>query len=76
MGGARLGAGLIMAGYLVVEIFSINSKLGDVLPTSLAVQLFYFVLGLALIGLAGFMIKCSRSSRFSETTVEGVRALT
>jgi hypothetical protein len=48
-------AGLIMAGFLVVEIISTDSKLGNALPTSLAVQLFYFVLGLALFGLAGFL---------------------
>jgi hypothetical protein len=48
-------AGLVMDGYLVVEVVSIDSKLGDALLTSLAVQLFYFVLGLALIGLAGFL---------------------
>jgi hypothetical protein len=48
-------AGLVMAGYLVVEIVSIDSKLGDALPTSLAVQLFYIVLGVALIGLGGFL---------------------
>jgi len=48
-------AGSVTAGYLVVEVVSIDSKLGDALPTSLAVQLFYFVLGLALVGLGGFL---------------------
>jgi hypothetical protein len=48
-------AGVVMAGYLIVEIVSIDSKLGDDLPTALAVQLFYFVLGLALIGLGGYL---------------------
>jgi hypothetical protein len=48
-------AGLMMVGYLVVEIVSIDSKLGNALPTALAVQLFYLVLGLALSGLAGFL---------------------
>jgi hypothetical protein len=48
-------AGLMMVGFLVVEIVSIDSKLGNALPTSLAVQLFYFVLGVALFGLAGFL---------------------
>jgi hypothetical protein len=48
-------AGLMMTGYLVVEIVSIDSKLGDALPTALAVQLFYSVLGVALIGLGGFL---------------------
>ena len=59
-----LVAGLMMDGYLVVEIVSIDSKLGNALPTSLAVQLFYFVLGAALIGLAGFLwMREYRSSR-------------
>jgi hypothetical protein len=48
-------AGLMLVGFLVVEIVSIDSKLGNALPTSLAVQLLYLVLGLALIGLAGFL---------------------
>jgi hypothetical protein len=48
-------AGLMMVGYLVVEIVSIDSKLGNALPTALAVQLFYLVLGLALSELAGFL---------------------
>jgi hypothetical protein len=48
-------AGMVMNGYLLVEIVSIDSKLGNDLPTSLAFQLFYFVLGLALIGLGGFL---------------------
>jgi hypothetical protein len=48
-------AGLMIDGYLVVEIVSIDSKLGDALPTSLAVQLFYIMLGVALIGLGGFL---------------------
>jgi hypothetical protein len=57
-------AGLMMTGYLVVEIVSIDSKLGDALPTSLAVQLFYFVLGVALIGLGRFLwMREYRSSR-------------
>jgi PPOX class probable F420-dependent enzyme len=57
-------AGLVMAGYLAVEVVSIDSKLGNTLLTSLAVQLFYFVLGLALIGLAGFLwMREYRSSR-------------
>ena len=48
-------AGLVMDGYLLVEIVSIDSKLGNALPTALAVQLFYLGLGLALSGLAGFL---------------------
>jgi hypothetical protein len=46
-------AGLLMVGYLVVEVVSIDSKVGNAFPTVLGVQLFYFVLGLAIFGLAG-----------------------
>jgi hypothetical protein len=46
-------AGLLMAGYEVVEIVSLDSKVGNALPTVLGVQLLYFVLGLAVFGLAG-----------------------
>lgn len=48
-------AGLLMAGYLVVEAVILDSKVGNALPTVLALQLFFFVLGLALLGLAGFL---------------------
>src|SRR5215217_6338721 len=56
-------AGLVMDGYLLVEIVSIDGKLGNALPTSLAVQLFYLVLGLALSGLAGFLWRREYSSQ-------------
>ncbi len=57
-------AGLVMVGYLVVEAVSIDSKVGTALPTALMLQLFYFVLGMALFGLAGFLWKREyRSSR-------------
>ena len=46
-------AGLLMVGYLVVEVVSLDSKVGNALPTALGLQLFYFVLGLAVFGLAG-----------------------
>jgi hypothetical protein len=48
-------AGLFMAGYEVVEVVSLDSKFGDALPTFLGMQLVYFVLGLAIFGLAGFV---------------------
>jgi hypothetical protein len=48
-------AGLLMAGFEVVEAVSIDSKFGDALPTFLGLQLVYFVLGLAIFGLAGFV---------------------
>jgi hypothetical protein len=46
-------AGLLMAGYEVVEAVSLDSKVGNVLPSVLELQLLYFVLGLAIFGLAG-----------------------
>ena len=46
-------AGLLMAGYEVVEVVSLDSKVGNALPTVLGLQLFYFALGLAIFGLAG-----------------------
>ena len=48
-------AGLLMAGYEVVEVVSLDSKVGNALPTVLELQLLYFVLGLAIFGLAGFL---------------------
>jgi|SRR5579883_287205 hypothetical protein len=48
-------AGLLMAGFEVVEIVSIDSKVGNDLPTFLGLQLVYLVLGLAISGLAGFV---------------------
>jgi hypothetical protein len=59
-----VAAGLMMVGFLVVEIISIDSKLGNALPTALSIQRFYFVLGLALSGLAGYLwMREYRSSR-------------
>jgi len=46
-------AGLLMAGYEVVEAVSLDSKVGNVLPSVFELQLLYFVLGLAVFGLAG-----------------------
>lgn len=48
-------AGLIMVGFLMVEVVSLDSKFGAALPTFLWLQLVYFVLGLAIFGLAGFV---------------------
>ncbi len=57
--------GLVMVGYLVVEAVCIDSKVGNGLPTALAVQLFYFVLGLAIFGLAGYIwMRDYRSQHF------------
>ncbi|HEX6551662.1 MAG TPA: hypothetical protein VF026_02785 [Ktedonobacteraceae bacterium] len=46
-------AGLLMAGYLVVEAVILDSKVGNALPTVLGLQLAFFVPGLAVFGLAG-----------------------
>jgi hypothetical protein len=46
-------AGLLLAGYEAVEVVSLDSKVGDALPMVLGLQLFYFVLGLTVFGLAG-----------------------
>jgi len=48
-------AGLIMAGFEVVEAVCLDSKVGNAFPTVLGLQLFYFVLGLAVFGLAGYL---------------------
>ncbi len=48
-------AGLMMVGYILVEAVSLDSKVGDVLPTVLAMQLLYFLPGLAIVGMAGFL---------------------
>lgn len=47
--------GPLMVGYEVVEVISLDSKLGDALPVALGLQLFYFLLGLATFGLAGLI---------------------
>jgi hypothetical protein len=48
-------AGLLMAGYEVVEVVSLDSKVGNALPIVLELQLLFFVLGLAVFGLAEFL---------------------
>ncbi|HXZ05068.1 MAG TPA: hypothetical protein VEH81_09545 [Ktedonobacteraceae bacterium] len=48
-------AGLIMVGFEVVEAACLDSKVGNVFPMVLGLQLFYFVLGLAVFGLAGYL---------------------
>ncbi len=48
-------AGLIMIGFEVVEIISVDSKVGNGLAMALGLQLSYFVLGLAVLGLAGYL---------------------
>lgn len=58
-------AGLIMAGFEVVEIISLDSKVGADLPMVLALQLVYLVLGLAIVGLAGSLwMREYRNQRF------------
>ena len=48
-------AGVVLAGYLVVEVICLDSKSGNALPSVLALQLVYFVAGLATVGLAGYL---------------------
>jgi hypothetical protein len=50
-----VSAGLLMAGYEMVEAVILDSKVGNALPTVLELQLLFFVLGLAVFGLAGFL---------------------
>jgi hypothetical protein len=58
-------AGLMMAGYEVVEVVSIDSKVGDALPMVLGAQLVWFVAGLAVFGLAGVLwMRDYRSQHF------------
>lgn len=49
------GAGLFMMGFEVVEAASIDSKVGNELPLVAGLQAFYFVLGLAIFGLAVYL---------------------
>jgi hypothetical protein len=53
--GVSVMAGLVMAGFIVVEAVSIDSKVGNVLPMVLAMQLLYLVPGLAIVALASFL---------------------
>jgi hypothetical protein len=46
-------AGLLMVGYEVVEVVTVESKLGDALPMALGAQLLWSVAGLAVFVLAG-----------------------
>ncbi|TMC88537.1 MAG: hypothetical protein E6J22_15675 [Chloroflexi bacterium] len=45
-------AGIFMVGFEVVEAASVDSKAGNGLPLMAGLQVFYFVLGLAIFGLA------------------------
>ncbi len=48
--------GAVMAGFLVVEALSLDSKVGsDVLPVVLGMQLLYYVPGVLIFALAGFL---------------------
>jgi hypothetical protein len=46
-------AGLVMSVFLIVDALSIDGKVGEVLPTVLAMQLLYFVPGVVVVALAG-----------------------
>lgn len=45
-------AGIFMVGFEAVEAASVDGKVGDGLPLVVGLQAFYFVLGLAIFGLA------------------------
>jgi hypothetical protein len=47
--------GLFMMAFEVVEVASIDSKAGEALAMALLLQVFYFVLGLAIFGLATYL---------------------
>jgi hypothetical protein len=58
-------AGLLMVGFEVVEVVTIESKVGNALPMVLGAQLVWFVAGLAVFGLAGFLwMRDYRSQHF------------
>ena len=48
-------AGIFMVGFEVVEAVSVDSKAGNGLPLVAGLQVFYFVLGLAIFGLAAYL---------------------
>jgi len=48
-------AGIFMVGFEVVEAASVDSKAGNGLPLMAGLQVFYFVLGLAIFGLAAYL---------------------
>src|SRR6266568_8397800 len=48
-------AGIFMVGFEVVEAASVDSKAGNGLPLMAGLQVFYFVLGLAIFGLATYL---------------------
>jgi hypothetical protein len=48
---ASLGAGLIMAGYITVEVLILNDGPGGPTP----IEYFYFALGMAMAALAGYL---------------------
>lgn len=52
---ASVSAGILMAGYEVVEIVSIDSRVGSGLPIALAAQLLWLVAGLAVSVLAAML---------------------
>ncbi|HCJ33420.1 MAG TPA: hypothetical protein DHV65_03855 [Ktedonobacter sp.] len=48
-------AGIFMVGFEVVEAANVDSKAGNGLPLMAGLQVFYFVLGLAIFGLAAYL---------------------
>jgi hypothetical protein len=50
-------AGFLLVGFLLVEAAILDTRVGAVLPTVLAMQLLYFVPGVAIFGLAALLWK-------------------
>ena len=58
-------AGIFMVGFEVVKAASVESKAGRTLPLPAELQVFFFVLGLAIFGLATYLwMKEYRSQSF------------
>ncbi len=50
-----MAAGLFIMGFEVVEAASVDSKAGEALAMTMVLQAFYFVVGLAIFGLAMYL---------------------
>lgn len=59
-------AGIFMVGFEVVEAASVDSKAGNGLPLMAGLQVFYFVLGLAIFGLAAYLWMTEYRSQHSQ----------
>lgn len=57
-----VAAGICMVGFEVVEAVCVDSKVGDGLPLVAGLQVFYFVLGLAIFALAAYLWRAEYSN--------------